>query len=246
MFEITKYASSKLLKILSDNLHVSSGYGVPPIFYWYRNVIEKSREIENCQNLRRGDYKYRLGLSLGVAHIKCDYIGRKRIVLITDYDINTNMLFSWYRQSGEGGLIPKSKEKQKSKGYHIITTKPLFGYKYVMNDKKEYNLIDANGKLLTQWFKNIQPLTKPYGKYQIIAYINVGGYLCGLGYNGKVYNMNKAWNDAHLNECINILCDDIFKNLQHQYLNESKDGVVQINEQQLRSIIKEITQYLAA
>lgn len=246
MFEITKYARTKLLNILSAKMHISSEYGAPPIFYWYRNVIIESRNIESCRYLQKGDYKYRLGLSLGVAHIKCDYIGGKRIVLITDYDINTNMLFSWNRQSGEGGLIPKSKEKQKSKGYHIITTKPLFGYRYVMNNKKEYNLIDANGKLLTQWFRNIQPLTKPYGKYQIIAYINIGGCLCGLGYNGKVYNMNTAWNDAYLNECVCILFNEIFHDFKRQHLNESKGGLIRISEKQLHSIIKDITQYLVA
>lgn len=74
---------------------------------------------------------------------------------------------------------------------------PLFGYSFVMNDKKEYNLIDGNGKLLTQWFKAIKPLKQPYGKYQIIAYINVGGFFCALGYNGQVYNMNKTWNEVY-------------------------------------------------
>ena len=53
MIIITKYAYNVLLDILTDNLHVSSEYGPPPIFYWYRNVIAESKNIENCRYLRK-------------------------------------------------------------------------------------------------------------------------------------------------------------------------------------------------
>ena len=245
MIIITKYARNKLLKILSDNLHISSRYGPPPIFYWYRNVIVESKNIKNCRYLRRGNYKYCLGQTLGVAHVKCDYIGRKRVLIITDYDINTKVLFSWGNRHDNSGLIPKDKKNYQSKSYRKLTTKPLFGYTYVMNNKKEYNLIDKNGKLITQWFRNIQPLSKPYGKYQIIAYININGYLYALGYNGNTYNMNTTWNDAYLNECISILLKEKLRNTQ-QFINESKGDLIRINKRQLYSIIKEIIQDLVA
>lgn len=72
MIEISEYAYRVLLKVLSDNLHVSSDYGSPPIFYLYRRIIAETQNIENCRYLRRGDYKYKLGYSLGIAHVKCE------------------------------------------------------------------------------------------------------------------------------------------------------------------------------
>lgn len=153
MIFITKNANNTLIEILTDNLHISHDYGSPPIFYWYRNIIAESKNIENCNYLRKGDYKYRLGQSLGVAYVKCEYIGRKRILIITDYDINVKALFSWGKQNKNGGLITKIKKNYQSKPYRKLTTKPLFGYTYVMNNKREYNLIDKNGRLITQWFK---------------------------------------------------------------------------------------------
>lgn len=99
----------------------------------------------------------------------------------------------------------------------------MFGYTYVINNNKEYNLVDAKGKLVTQWFKNIKPLSKPYGNHQIIAYVNIGGYMYTLGYDGKTYCLGKLWSDTYLSECINILLNDMLRNIHPQNLNESND-----------------------
>lgn len=117
MIEITEYAYTKLINILSSNLHISSGYGSPPIFYWYRNVIMESLNIENCRYLRRGEYKYKLGFALGIAHVKCEYVGRKRVLIITDYEINTEALFSWYKNTSQNGIVPREKKKYEPKGF---------------------------------------------------------------------------------------------------------------------------------
>lgn len=204
MLIIKKDASQKLIRILSENLRITTSYGSPPIFYWYRNMIEETKKIEGCRYLRRGEYKYQLGYSLGIAYVKCEYVGKTRFLIITDYDINTNVLFSWGTQHGDSGIIQTSKSLKSRKPFKRLTTKPLFGYSYVMNDRNEYNLIDNNGNLITDWFKAIKPLQQPYGQYQIIAYINVGGWLCALGYNGKVYNLKRTWREAYM-ENIQIL-----------------------------------------
>lgn len=246
MVEITEYAYQVLYETLSDNLHKSSVYGAPPIFYWYRKMIEESHNIENCNYLRRGNYKYKLGYSLGIADVICEFVGRKRVLIIKDYNINTRALFSWKNNTSKGGIIPKVKKKSAPKEYRLLTTKPLFGYRFVMNNKKEYNLIDQNEKLITQWFRNIKRLPKPYGEHQIIAYINVSGHLGALGLDGKMYDLNKLWKDAYLSECINFIISKALYEIQRQNLNESKDGVIRLNESQLYSIIKEIVQYLVA
>lgn len=247
MIEFTESAYEKLLDLYTKNLHISADYGSPPIFYWFKRIIAETQNIDDCNYLRRGrEYIYRLGLSLGVAHFNCEFVGKKRIIIITDYDINTSMLFIWKNNTDKGGIIPKDKKKSSPKGFRILTTKPLFGYRFVMNNKKEYNLIDQNGKLMTQWFRNIKRLPKPYGEHQIIAYINVGGHLCALGLDSKVYNLNKLWKDAYLSECINFIISRALYEIQRQNLNEFKDGVIRLNESQLRSIIKEIARYLVA
>lgn len=206
----------------------------------------ESLNIENCRYLRRGEYKYKLGFALGIAHVKCEYVGRKRVLIITDYEINTEALFSWYKNTSQNGIVPREKKKYEPKGFRKLTTKPLFGYTYVMNNNKEYNLVDAKGKLVTQWFKNIKPLSKPYGNHQIIAYVNIGGYMHALGYDGKTYYLGKLWSDAYLSECINILLNDMLRNIHPQNLNESNDNIIRLNEKQLYSIVREIVQCLIA
>lgn len=243
MIEISEYAYRVLLKVLSANLHISSDYGSPPIFYWYRRIIAETQNRENSRYLRRGDYKYNLQYSLGIAHVKCEYVGRNRVLIITNYDINTRALFSWKSMSSVGGMMSRTRVRPTPLGYRKLRTKPLFGYRFVINGKGEYNLIDQSGKLITQWFRNFKRLTKPYGKYQTIAYLNIEGHLCALGLYGKVYDMNRLWKDMY-SESINLLIRDALKHIQKQQLNESRDGIIRINENQLHSIIKEIVQYL--
>ncbi|MBR1964661.1 MAG: hypothetical protein IKA19_08220 [Muribaculaceae bacterium] len=245
MIEISEYAYAKLLKVLSANLHISTDYGSPPIFYWYRRIIAETQNIENCRYLRRGDYKYNLQYSLGIAHVKCEYVGRNRVLIITNYDINTRALFSWKSMSSAGGMMSRTRVRPTPLGYRKLRTKPLFGYRFVINGKGEYNLIDQSGKLITQWFRNFKRLTKPYGKYQIIAYLNIRGYQYALGYDRNVYNMNMLWTEGR-RESIDLLITDALNSIQRQQLNESSDGIIRINENQLLLIIKDIAQYLVA
>ena len=140
------------------------------------------------------------------------------------------------------GLPPSSKFSTfsvKTK-YRRLTKKPLFGYPFVMNAKKEYNLIDNNGRLITQWFKAIKPFQKPYGKYQIIAYINVGGWLCALGYDGKVYNLNRTWSEAYMEENAQILNSDSFKKLITESIDvNNRQRTIQLTETQFKQMLVE-------
>ncbi len=118
--------------------------------------------------------------------------------------------------------------------YRKLTKKPLYGYSFVMNDKKEYNLIDNSGRLITDWFKAIKPLQQPYGKYQIIAYINVKGWLCALGQNGKVYNLNRTWRETYM--------EGIQKLLSKNMITESIEGnrnTIRLTEAQFKRLLTE-------
>ena len=242
MLIIKKGAYKILLRTLSNNLHKSSEYGSPPIFYWYRNMIEETRKIESCRYIRCGEFQYRLGYNLGVAHVTCQYVGRKRFLIVTNYDINNSVLFSWKGQSNSSGIISKVKNSKPKKQYRRLTRKPLFGYSFVMNDRKEYNLIDSNENLLTQWFRDIRPINKPqpYGKYQIIAYINVGGFFCALGYDGQVYNLNKTWKEM-CSENRDILNTALFMNIITENIDNTMKNkkVIRLTESDLHRIVKE-------
>lgn len=125
--------------------------------------------------------------------------------------------------------------------FRKLTTKPLYGYSFVMNDKKEYNLIDNNGRLITQWFKAIKPFQKPYGKYQIIAYINVRGEFCALGYDGSVYGLNKLWQEMYA-ENKNILDSKLFMNIITEYIDNTMNTnkkVIRLTESDLHLLIEE-------
>ena len=190
MVEITKYARNLLLDTLSANLEYSNDYGTPPIFNWYRNMIDSSLLINNCRYIRRGQYRYNLGQSLGLAHITVDYAGKTRFIIITDYEINENSLFSWQDSTEESGIVPKEKTRIR-KNWRKINKQPLFGYQYIINNKREYNLINNQEQPITQWFKDIKTqFQQPYGQYKIIAYLNIGGFAYALSIDGQTYPLN--------------------------------------------------------
>lgn len=128
-------------------------------------------------------------------------------------------------------VVPTNKIK-----YRRLPTKPLFGYSFVMNDKKQYNLIDSNGNLITKWFNAIKtPFTQPYGQYQLIAYVNIGGYVYALGLDGKTYNLNRAWKDLYA-ESINSMA---FAQMITEEIDKCKKNVIRLTERQLKEIIQE-------
>lgn len=72
------------------------------------------------------------------------------------------------------------------------TGENIFGYRVVkLKGYDNYNLIKHDGTLLcTHWFNAIHPLPNLYGKYKIMAYVNVSGLLYALSKDGKVYSLN--------------------------------------------------------
>ena len=228
MIEISENAYQILLNTLSDNLHVSSDYGSPPIFYWYRRIIEETNKIEGQRFLRRGKYKYQLGYSLGIAHVQCEYIGRNRVLIITNYEINNKVLFTWKRRNGKGGIIPNPKKSKPQKEYITLTKKPLFGYRFVMHKTtKKYNLINNEGKLLTYWFNDIRTLNQPMGQYQVIAYINCGGMGYALCLNGRIYPLQRMWKDMY--------CES----KENRPTIENKEQIIRLTETQFMNLLTE-------
>lgn len=56
MTEISNAASYKLFDTVERNLQPHSGYDSPPIFYWFRNVVEAIKLMDYGNEAEEGNY----------------------------------------------------------------------------------------------------------------------------------------------------------------------------------------------
>ena len=92
MIITSRYASNKLLGVVKHNLRTHRGYGSPPIFYWYRNVIEAIKLIDNGNVVKEGEYKQPLEKSLGDVFYYVRYANNEPIYIIYDFQFNTSAI----------------------------------------------------------------------------------------------------------------------------------------------------------
>ena len=179
MIRISDYANEKLYQTLSSRLGHSKSYGPPPAFYWFRNVVNEVKRIDTYSNIPKGKHQNNMTNSLGVVYFDCKYINNQRVIFVTDFKFNARAINNWQGlKSKNVGITPQNNQSENNKAevkYQPLN-RSLFGYRYV-KDKNNgcYNLLNKEGKLITQWFSDIRPKRQPYGKYNIIAYINIGG-----------------------------------------------------------------------
>jgi hypothetical protein len=251
MILISSEAYRTLFSTISRNLHKSTDYGSPPIFYWYRNIRKETYKIENNTRLRNGLHLYQLGLSLGTMSVECIKCGKERIFVVLDYDVNQQSLFTWKFKDDEGYIIKPPKPPKPKKSYRCIRKTPLFGYSFVMNDKKQYNLIDKDGNLVAKrWFKAIKPITnsKPYGRYQIIAYVNVDGMYCALGYDGEIYELNRSWYQAfaenRIHRYIHSFLNEMIESKYDNISSSTPKKSICLTESELRTIVNQVVEQI--
>ncbi len=117
---------------------------------------------------------------------------------------------------------------------------------------KRYTIIDANGKpLVEKWFNKKPKFFKhPIGKLNIIAHVSYNDELYAISMDGKMYDMNKMWNNVHLDEVFVHIMDNIIDETIHSYknqiLSESRSKVIRINKTQLYEMIESIIDKLIA
>jgi hypothetical protein len=252
MLIITEDAYDALFKALTDNLHKKSGYVPPPILNWYMRVIKETRNIEDYTYLRNWKvYQYNLGHSLGVAKVRCFPYNKMKIFVITSYQLNGDALFTWKFNDDKGYIIKPPKPPKPKKSYRRIRKTPLFGYTFVMNDKKQYNLIDKDGNLVAKrWFKAIKPITdsKPYGRYQIIAYVNVDGMYCALGYDGEIYELNRSWYQAfaenRIHRYIRSFLNEMIESKYDNISSSTPKKSIYLTESELRTIVNQVVEQI--
>lgn len=219
MIEVSDYANELLYQTLSSHLGRRKSYGPPPIFYWFRKVISEINAIDTKSNIPKGKHQYNMANSLGVVYFDCKYINNQRVIFVTDIDFNSRAINNWQAlKSKNVGITPQNNQPTKVKYRRLKRT--LFGYGYVKNtDNGRYNLLNKDGKLLTQWFSDIRPKKQPYGKYDIIAYINIGGMAYALGLDGQTYTMNRRWKELY-SESKRLRLRRLIENIVRQVISE--------------------------
>lgn len=99
MIEIDDYADSNLFSVVGANVGRTRNYGSPPIHYWYRNVVEALRLIDDGFDKEEGSYKEPLEKSLGDVSFDVRYIGNEAIYIVTDFDFNFATIRSYLRRA---------------------------------------------------------------------------------------------------------------------------------------------------
>lgn len=100
-----------------------------------------------------------------------------------------------------------------------------------------------NSPLINKWLdKQPKFLESPYGKYLIIAYVSYNKSLYAIGIDGKMYDMNRLWDDAYLSESfINYIVSETINEFIHNNLiTESTTRPIRLKESQLHKLINDI------
>lgn len=64
---------------------------------------------------------------------------------------------------------------------------------------RKYNILNKEGQPLSKVpLSNVRFFKQPFGKFSVIAHVNVNGELWAMDINGKFYDMYRSWNDAYL------------------------------------------------
>lgn len=99
MIIISKKANSNIFKIVARYIGYNHSYGSPPIHYWYRNVVEAVRLIDDGFDKDEGIYKGPLEKSLGDVYYGVRYVGEEAVCIVTDFDFNFATIRSYLNRA---------------------------------------------------------------------------------------------------------------------------------------------------
>ncbi|MBD5251967.1 MAG: hypothetical protein HDS49_02890 [Bacteroides sp.] len=88
MVILSNYAINVLFRTVRHNLSPHQGYDAPPIYYWFRNVIEAIKLVDNGNEAKEGNYNQSLENKLGIVSYSVRYANSKVIYIITDFKFN--------------------------------------------------------------------------------------------------------------------------------------------------------------
>lgn len=235
MIRISNYANEILYQTLSSHLGRRKSYGPPPVFYWFRNVISEVNTIDTCSKIGIGEHTYNMANSLGVVYFSCEYINNQRIIFITDFKFNARAIDNWQTLKSKNVGITRPNKQNTSTHSGVkykLLNKYLFGLRYVTDNRGHYNLLNKEGNLLTQWFTKISPYKEPYGRYKIIAFINIGGWAHALSESGQTYSLDRTWTELYAESLEKL--DDIIT----EAVRNNKRAIRVTTESHLRRIVE--------
>lgn len=80
---------------------------------------------------------------------------------------------------------------------YIPTNKIYYGHRLVKSDNGLMNFVNNNGQLICkQWFNNYKTF-KPFGSYNIFAYIDINNRCFALTLDGRIIDIKKKWADMY-------------------------------------------------
>ena len=156
MIELTDYANNKLFQTLSNYIHISRPYDKPPIYYWYRRIINALISFEGDAEINGGHHKGSLPYNLGDVYYFVTSIIDQQVIVVKDFDFNIGTLRSI--------LFPKSIKTTNrpslpifnSPASKIIKSRNI-GYKIVCS---EY----ADGSIRLTWKGKGNPLNTQFDR----------------------------------------------------------------------------------
>lgn len=156
MIELTDYADNKLFQTLSNYIHISRPYDKPPIYYWYRRIINALISFEGDAETNGGHHKGSLPYNLGDVYYFVTSITGQQVIVVKDFDFNIGTLRSI--------LFPKSIKTTNrpslpifnSPASKIIKSRNI-GYKIVCS---EY----ADGRIRLTWKGKGTPLNTQFDR----------------------------------------------------------------------------------
>jgi hypothetical protein len=238
MIEINDYANSKLFSVVGANVGRTRSYGSSPIHYWYRNVVEALRLIDNGFEVKEGRYRIPLEKSLGVVYYDVRYIGNDAVYIVTDFDFNFRTIRSYLNRTRTKSLsgTTRSDVPLYSNPSNQIVSSYSIGHKIECCRFKDGTIrLQYKGRniaLKSQFDKILSPFRRlKDGEYAI-------GEKNGVKYKLFVNDTTQAITESVYKQI--ILEDTIYNNKDiGTNIMKTNKKVVRLSESKLRNIITE-------
>lgn len=156
MIEITDYADKKLFQTLSNYIHISRPYDKPPIYYWYRRIINALISFEGNAETIGGHHKGSLPYNLGDVHYFVTSIQGQQAIVVKDFDFNIRTLRSIVFPRPIRTINRPSLPIANSPASQIVNSVNI-GYKIICS---EY----ADGSIRLTWKGKSTPLNSQFDK----------------------------------------------------------------------------------
>lgn len=161
MIEIGEHAKQILFNTYARYISIRThpSYDVPPIHYWYRNVIEALKLVDyNVVN--EGEYYAELEKSLGKVKYSVISLNYGKLVVVTDFVFNINTIQQYIDRAD---LATRGVDVSKRPLFNSLASKPIKSQKI---GKGIVCIQYADGSIRLTWQSNKKPLNSQFDKIE--------------------------------------------------------------------------------